>query len=251
MLVYQKIECQVSLARRITRSYSAGMEHAADTTLRIDFPATTLRELAVDRLRQAIIAGRFAGGERLVERSLCDQLGVSRSVVREAIRYLEAEGLVEIQPRSGPVVAKLDWHRARQIYDIRRLLEADAAASCATRADATVKNRLNDALEALKSAYDSGQADRLLAATTHFYEVIFTSSGNEIAWEIVQRLNGRISRLRAITLASTNRSTSGYAHMQRICSAICANDPSAASAAVNTHLIDAAAIARANLEPNA
>lgn len=225
------------------------MDHAADTTLRIDYPTTTLRELAVDRLRQAIIAGRFAGGDRLVERTLCDQLGVSRSVVREAIRYLEAEGLVETQPRSGPVVATLDWPRARQIYDIRRLLEADAAAACAARADAEVETRLRAALEALKLAYDSGQPDRLLAATTHFYEVIFTAAGHDIAWEIVQRLNGRISRLRAITLASTNRSTSGHAHMQRICAAICAHDPAAAAAAVNAHLIDAAEIARASLEP--
>jgi DNA-binding GntR family transcriptional regulator len=63
---------------------------------------------------------------------------VSRSVVREAIRYLEAEGLVETLPRSGPVVARLDWGQARQIYAIRRLLEADAAAACARVADASV-----------------------------------------------------------------------------------------------------------------
>jgi DNA-binding GntR family transcriptional regulator len=224
------------------------MDHAADTTLRIDYPTTTLRELAVDRLRQAIIAGRFAGGDRLVERALCDQLGVSRSVVREAIRYLEAEGLVEIQPRSGPVVARRAWPRARQIYVIRRLLEADAAAACAARADAEVEARLHAALETLKLAYDSGQPDKLLSATTDFYEVIFTAAGHDIAWEIVQRLNGRISRLRAITLASTNRSISGHAHMQRICAAICAHDPGAASAAVNAHLIDAAEIARISLE---
>lgn len=217
-------------------------------TLRIDHPAVTLRALAVDRLRQAIVAGRFADGERLVERSLCEQLGVSRSVVREAIRYLEAEGLVEIRPRSGPVVARLDWPRARQIYDIRRLLEAEAAAACATRADQAVVARLKAALATLKRAYDSGMPDALLSATTAFYEVIFAAAGHDIAWEIVQRLNGRISRLRAITLASTNRSISGYAHMQRICEAICARDPAAAADAVNAHLRDAAEIARQSLE---
>ena len=103
------------------------MDQGPEHDLRIDHPPTTLRELAVERLRDSIITGRFHGGDRLVERTLCDQLGVSRSVVREAIRYLEAEGLVEIPARSGPVVATLDWPRARQIYDIRRLLEAKAA----------------------------------------------------------------------------------------------------------------------------
>ena len=52
----------------------------------------TLRDLVQDRMRAAIVSGRFASGERLVERTLCDQLGVSRTVVREVIRYLEAEG---------------------------------------------------------------------------------------------------------------------------------------------------------------
>lgn len=225
------------------------MENDAD--LRIDHPVTTLRTLAVDRLRQAIITGRFASGERLVERALCDQLGVSRSIVREAIRYLEAEGLVETQPRSGPVVARLDWSSARQIYDIRRLLEADAAAACARIADEAIAIRLRAALATLNQSFATATPLALYAATTAFYEVIFTAAGHEVAWEIVQRLNGRISRLRALTLGSTNRRVSGPAHMARICEAICANQPEAAAAAVNDHLRDAAEIARQSLEVSA
>lgn len=225
------------------------MEHSHD--LRIDHPVTTLRELAVDRLRQAIVTGRFASGERLVERALCDQLGVSRSIVREAIRYLEAEGLVEIMPRTGPAVARLDWADARQIYDIRRKLESDAAAECARNADDAVIARLRQAFDGLTRAFDDGSTTQLYAATTAFYEVIFDAAGHNIAWDIVQRLNGRISRLRALTLASTNRRTSGPAHMARICDAICAKDPDAAAAAVNDHLRDAAEIARQSLEKTA
>lgn len=64
------------------------------TTLRkIDKAPQTLRDIVQERMREAIIDGHFAPGERLVERPLCDQLGVSRTVVRETIRYLEAEGL--------------------------------------------------------------------------------------------------------------------------------------------------------------
>ncbi|OYX45038.1 MAG: GntR family transcriptional regulator [Rhodobacterales bacterium 32-67-9] len=224
------------------------MNQPHDADLRIDHSTTTLRELAVERLRQAIISGRFSGGDRLVERTLCDQLGVSRSVVREAIRYLEAEGLVEIRPRSGPMVARLDWQSARQIYDIRRLLESDAAAACARVADAAVAARLRGALAEIKRSSAEGMRAELYAATTDFYEVIFRSAGQTVAWEIVQRLNGRISRLRALTLASTNRQLSGPAHMERICEAICANQPVAAAAAVNDHLRDAAEIARQSLE---
>lgn len=224
------------------------MDQTHSDDLRIDHSATTLRGLAVDRLRQAIIAGRFAGGERLVERALCDQMGVSRSVVREAIRYLEAEGLVETPPRSGPIVARLDWSRARQIYDVRRLLEADAAAACARTADDAVKGQLRQALATLEAGFEAEAPGDLFAATTAFYEVIFRSAGNDIAWEIVQRLNSRISRLRALTLATTERRVSGPAHMARICAAICRNDPDAAAEAVREHLTDAAGLARTLLE---
>ena len=224
------------------------MDQTPENDLRIAHSHTTLRELVVEKMRQAIISGRFDGGDRLVERTLCDQLGVSRSVVREAIRYLEAEGLVETLARSGPVVAKLDWNGARQIYEIRRLLEAEAAAACARVADAAVKARLCDALAALESAFQDAAPHKLYAATTDFYQVIFTSARHNIAWEVVQRLNGRISRLRALTLATTNRRVSGPAHMARICAAICNNAPEAAAEAVRNHLVDAAEIARTLLE---
>lgn len=220
----------------------------AHEPLRIDQPPQTLREIAVDRVRSAIVLGRFPSGERLVERTLCDQLGVSRSVVREVIRTLEAEGLVETA-RSGPIVARLDWPQATQIYDIRRLLEAEAAAACALRADPAVHADLRAALAGLQQAFDLQAFDELHAATARFYEIIFRTAGHDIAWEIVQRLNGRISRLRSLTLASTDRRVSGPARMAAICDAICSGDPEQAAQAVRLHLTDAAAIAHRLLEP--
>ncbi len=215
----------------------------AHDDLKIAEMPQTLREIVLGRMRAAILSGRFASGERLVERTLCDQLGVSRSVVREVIRILEAEGLVETMPNRGPMVATLDWHRARQIYDIRLLLEQGAASACATIADAATKARLSEALQSIAAAFAEGQSLTLAQASTAFYQVIFLSAGQDIAWEIVQRLNGRISRLRALTLATKQRNVSGLARMTRICEAISANDPQAAAQAVRDHLTEAAAIA--------
>lgn len=248
MLVCHKTVCQELVASLAPTGKTPVMEQAIDADMRIDHPVTTLREIAVDRLRSAIISGRFAGGARLVERNLCEQLGVSRSVVREAIRYLEAEGLVELLPRGGPVVARLDWNQARQIYDIRQLLEAEAAAECARVADADVKSRLRAALREIEQAFSEPTLQNLYAATTGYYEVIFSAAGHLIAWEIVNRLNSRISRLRALTLATADRSTSGPAHMARICQAICDNDSETARMAVRDHLCDAAEIARRSLD---
>lgn len=220
------------------------METADLSDLRIAEPPQTLREIAVSRLRAAIISGRFASGERLVERVLGDQLGVSRTVIREAIRYLEAEGLVEIAPRIGPIVAPLDWDAARQIYDIRLLLEAEAAADCARRIDAAGRARLAAAQAELAQAATIPDPQRLYQASTQFYELIFRIAGHHIAWEVVQRLNGRISRLRALTLASVERRVSGPARMAHIAETILAGDADAAARAVRDHLTEAAEIAR-------
>ena len=155
---------------------------AAIESLRIDSPVT-LRELALNRIRDAIVAGTFEQGTRLVERSLCDQLGVSRSVIREVIRHLETEGLLEMS-RAGPIVARLDWKDARQIYDIRSLLESAAVADCASRADAATKKRLAAILDELDRGAARQDSPSMLNATIEFYAVIFTSSGHDVAWEI-------------------------------------------------------------------
>lgn len=213
-------------------------------SLRIENPPITLREMALDRLRNAIIAGAFAPGQRLVERTLCEQLGVSRSVIREVLRHLEAEGLVETAPKQGPMVALLDWNQARQIYDIRIALETTAVADCARNADAATKEKLKKVLEDLDRNSAKDDALTILSATTEFYETIFLSGGHEIAWDIVKRLNGRISRLRVMTLSTTNRKVSGPAKMREIFNAILRNDPDAASVACRAHISEAAGIAQ-------
>lgn len=216
------------------------MDTSKSTLQKIDKAALTLRDIVQNRMREAIIGGHFAPGERLVERPLCDQLGVSRTVVRETIRYLEAEGLVEVIPNRGPIVATLDWDQARQIYDIRLQLEGAAAAACAAGQTADFGPRLTTALRALERSSHAPEWKDLLQATTQFYELIFSEAGHAIAWDIVQRLNGRISRLRALTLSAQDRERSGMSHMTAIHDAILSRSPDAARRAVKTHIADAA-----------
>ena len=215
--------------------------------LRIENPPATLREIALDRIRRAIISGLFEPGQRLVERTLCDQLGVSRSVIREVIRHLEAEGLV-VMVKQGPVVASLDWDDARQIYEIRAALESTAVADCARVADARTKAKLKRALDELDRTSKQSSPPGILDATTEFYETIFAASGHNIAWDIVSRLNSRISRLRVMTLSTANRTTSGPAQIREIYAAIERNDPKAAAEACRAHVTAAATIAQSLLE---
>ncbi|MEM7472731.1 MAG: GntR family transcriptional regulator [Pseudomonadota bacterium] len=224
------------------------MQTATPSLQKIEKAPQTLRDIVQDRMREAIIDGHFAPGARLVERPLCDQLGVSRTVIRETIRYLEAEGLVEIVPNRGPIVATLSWDQARQIYDIRRQLEAAAVEAVTGHHSTAFAADLSGALDALRRSMDDLVWLTLLRATTRFYELIFLEAGHEIAWDVVQRLNGRISRLRALTLSAKDRTTPGIDHMIAIHDAILAGDPAVARRAVEAHIDDAAQTAERYLK---
>lgn len=245
MLVYHRTTCQ-DLAHDKNRGYVGRMlkQDRDFTDLRIETPPATLREIALDRLRRAIISGLFEPGQRLVERSICEQMGVSRSVIREVIRHLESEGLVENVAKQGPIVARISWEDARQIYEIRLALEATAAAECARRADAAIKAKLATALKELDRTSKNHSPPAILDATYEFYKIMFEAGGHVIAWEIVSRLNGRISRLRVMTLSTVNRTVSGPARMREIFSAIQNNDPTAAEMACRAHIQEASEIAR-------
>lgn len=212
------------------------------SALRIETPPTTLRALALERLRAAILAGVFKPGQRLVERTLCDQLGVSRSVIREVIRHLDSEGLVTTEGQ-GPIVARLDWADASQIYEIRAALESAAVEACARVADAAVKARLRTALETIEARGSAGDPMGILDATETFYDEVFAAGGHPIAGEIVRRLNGRIAQLRVLTLGTQNRMTSGPRRIREIFEAIAENRPEAAGEACRTHVAEARAIA--------
>jgi GntR family transcriptional regulator, trigonelline degradation regulator len=212
--------------------------------LRIAEMPRTLRELALERMRAAIVEFHFKPGQRLIERDLCDQLGVSRSVVREVIRYLEAEGLVHTIPHQGPIVATLDAETAAQIYELRALLESSAAKAAASHASNRDIQKMADALDAIAAAYAKKDFHRVLTCSNQFYEVMFLSAKKSVAWDMVQRLNGRISWLRSLTVSSTNRGSTGPAQMQKILDAIKARDGEAAATACRNHLATAAEIAQ-------
>src|SRR5438067_1216231 len=98
-------------------------QHRTGKSLRVSRDAPTLRELTTETIRDAILRMHFRPGQRLVERQLCADTGVSRTSIREALRQLEAEGLVERAPGRGLLVAAISMDEARQIYEVRAALE--------------------------------------------------------------------------------------------------------------------------------
>ncbi|RJG41058.1 GntR family transcriptional regulator [Mesorhizobium sp. DCY119] len=216
----------------------------AKRSLRVDRPEKTLRELALESLRDAILDSHFKPGVRLVERDLCTQLGVSRTIVREVLRHLESEGLVATVGTRGPVVAETTADQALQIYEIRGALEGMAAKLCAQKQDDQISEDLQAALERIKAGYQKKKMDRVLAETTEFYRILFAGAEREVAWGIVSSLTARINRLRSMTIKTTGRDVEGPRQMQHIVDAIRSGDGEGAYRAAQDHITLASSIAR-------
>ncbi|WP_170605507.1 GntR family transcriptional regulator [Ruegeria arenilitoris] len=215
----------------------------ATAGLRITQAPKTLRELAYENMRTAIFTWYFKPGDRLIERALTEELGVSRSIVREVIRKLETEGLVEVLPRVGPIVAKIDREKARQIYEVRGSLEELAVRACAEKITDDNLDVLQELLKQLKEASNNNVPQEVLAVTTEFYRTIFISAGKEFAWEMVQSVNARITQLRAMTISSPNRFAKSIPEMEKILNAIADGNPDAAARASWEHIEEVAKIA--------
>ncbi|NDW03155.1 GntR family transcriptional regulator [Jiella pacifica] len=214
-----------------------------DARFRVDRVASSLRHSVTDSIRTAISVRRFQPGQRLIERELCDLTGVSRTLVREALRQLETEGLIAIQPHRGPVVRELTRSQANGVYDVRRELEGLAAALFAARADQKQRDALEDAFSRLKVSLAEGDQVERLRAKNEFYEKLLQGTGNEALAETLKMLNARVTFLRATSLQVSGRAQQSIEELERLMRALDDRDAQGARAAAELHVTNAAAAA--------
>lgn len=204
---------------------------------RVEKPKT-LKDTALEQLRLAIMIGQLAPGKRLVERTICEQLGVSRTVVRECIRHLESEHLVTFSA-GGSSVAVLESDEIRQIYHLRAMLESEAVRHCAEQATPELVDILQEGLIQIRDNLHAGDVVEALAHSYAFYERLFVTAGMTVAWELTERLNGRIGRLRFMTLSTKERVVKGPNNLQEIVNNIAKGDSKAAVKACRKHIDEA------------
>jgi DNA-binding GntR family transcriptional regulator len=154
-----------------------------------------LSALVVDELRNAILVGRYHPGERLVEDRLAQDFGVSRIPVREALRTLAAEGLVEVQPRRGAIVAILPTEVAREMIEVRAALEGLNARLAARRRDTELLDAAKLALKKGNVATAAGRFDTLSELNDEFHELLSKAGSNSVLVDLMRTLRDRTRAL--------------------------------------------------------
>jgi DNA-binding GntR family transcriptional regulator len=171
----------------------------ATGSLRVVPNTLSLRERVTQVLREAILNLHFEPGEKLVERRLCEETGVSRSCVREALRHLEAEGLVKRTPTRGMYVSQIGPDEARQIYEVRIVLESAMTRQFVERASDKQLAALTTAFSRVETTSTGKDYLAYARSLEKFSACLMDGADNEVAKQILDMLSARITYLRTIT----------------------------------------------------
>ena len=207
---------------------------------------SSLHGQVIAELRRAILTGRLKAGERLVEGKLADELGVSRNPVREAIRVLASEGLVDVAERRGASVAIMSDSEARETIEVRALLEGQNARLAARRHDKELIRRIEAVLKKGTAAVTAGRFDQLFELNQQYHDALAAAGQNRVLGELLQKLRNRTAMLFApMSPSRQSRSWNEHADILR---AIIDGDERAAAALAAEHVMRAGADFLAGLD---
>lgn len=196
-----------------------------------------LRELIYDELKNRILTGKLEPGIRLMENTLADELGVSRTPVREAIRKLEKEHLVTIAPRRGAYVAERNAKVMIDILEVRESMEGLTAYYCAQRISDDQKALLRDYADCFRKAVEEGNCADMIKYDTEFHHLIIESSSNPILIRMIEHLRELLLQFRTIYFRDSERNEILPSEHYEILEAIEAGDAKRASDAAASHIV--------------
>ncbi|PWR21654.1 GntR family transcriptional regulator [Zavarzinia compransoris] len=210
--------------------------------------AAPLREQVIAALRQAIVDFQLKPGQRLIERELIEQLGVSRTTVREALRELTSEGLVTVVPQRGAVVSSPSLDDAVDLYEVRASLESLIVRHFVQRASdqevAQLKATVDD-LDATVQA--SADVRRILGAKDRFYAVLLEGARSPVLRTLQESIQNRVQILRSSSLSKSGRPKAMVRELRAIARAIAKRDADLAAQLCTEHVRTAARTALADL----
>lgn len=196
----------------------------------------TLHDELAERLRHLIVEGDLAPGEKLSEKELCIQFGVSRTPLREALKVLSTEGLVQLTPHRGASVARLTLADLEEAFPIMGALEAvSGELACAHITDAELA-RLRVLHQDMVACHEAGDLAGYFTLNQQIHETILEAARNPTLTQMQRSLAGRVRRARYMANMTPERWSAAVAEHEAILEAVCARDAKRLGGLLKTHL---------------
>jgi DNA-binding GntR family transcriptional regulator len=190
-------------------------------------------------LRQSIITLRLQPGATIIEKQITDRLGISRTPVRDALRQLADEGLVNIRPQAGTFVALIDRQQLEEGRVIRRALEIEAVKRAAVCVDDAAIERLTDLLALQERAGKRNRYDEFIAYDDQFHRIINELSGLPRLWRVISGAKAQLDRVRHLSAPLPGQSARVLTQHRAVVAALARRDPERSVHALAHHLDDA------------
>lgn len=195
-----------------------------------------LREMVYEELKMQILTGAIVPGTRMMEVELAEQMGVSRTPIREAIRKLEKEGLVTIEPRRGAYASQISTEDMVEILEVRQNMEGLAAYFAASRMKPDQLAELKAVSQLYNEAVANGDMNSMIKHDTRFHRIIVESCNNKILVQMIEQLQELVLRFRYIYYDNFRRAENMPEEHRAILEAIEQGDEDAARAAADIHI---------------
>lgn len=195
-----------------------------------------LRDVVFNTLRQAILKGELEPGERLMEIQLAERLGVSRTPIREAIRKLELEGLVNMVPRKGAEVAKISERNLRDVLEVRRALEELAMELACQRLSEEDIEKIRELNIKMQAEMNNEDSTALAEVDEAFHDVIYLGTGNERLVQMLNNLREQMYRYRLEYIKDQGSRASLVKEHEELIKAVAARDINLAKEAIRGHI---------------
>lgn len=199
-------------------------------------PSATIRQRVHKYIREKILTGAIAPGERLVETAIANEIGASRTPVREALHALEREGLIESRSRVGYVTTLVTEDELDEICEIRSAIETIAASRTLKRARTKVLNELARNISVAEERLAQGKVRDFIDLDTRFHEIIMKCSGSSRLVELAESLRGQMLRYRSQSIYVPDNVVEAIEGHKRILAAIEADDVKLLNESIRRHL---------------
>lgn len=196
------------------------------------------RESAYCKVREAIVYGQLAPGERLVEKRLCEEFRIGRTPLREALSQLQIEGYLESTHNRGLTISKMSTQNAKEIYDIIAAMEGYSAKIATKYIDEAQLKNLRSIQGALRSAASSNNQQKWMEKNAMFHSSLVKYSRNNFLNILIESLRNRIYRYRLIAMVIPGSLERYYIAHERILEAISKKDAMGAGRSMQNHVLD-------------